>query len=50
MSDTSAGTTPVASRADVATESPERYAKQLVSHLGRKIEFTVDGQATTATT
>ena len=48
MSDTSAGTTPVASRADVATESPERYAKQLVSHLGRKIEFTVDGQATTA--
>lgn len=27
------------SRADVATDVPARYAKQLVSHLGRKLEF-----------
>ena len=27
------------SRADVATDVPARYAKQLVSHLGRKIDF-----------
>lgn len=27
------------SRADVATDRPARYAKQLVSHLGRKLEF-----------
>ena len=27
------------SRADVATDAPGRYAKQLLSHLGRKIEF-----------
>ncbi len=27
------------SRADVATDVPARYAKQLVSHLGRKVEF-----------
>ena len=25
--------------ADVATDSPERYAKQLASHLGRKAEI-----------
>ena len=41
---TSSGTAPspapaLASRADVATDVPERYAKQLVSHLGRKIAF-----------
>jgi uncharacterized protein len=35
-------------RADVSTDSPERYAKQLVSHLGRKVEFTVDGPTSTA--
>lgn len=36
------------SRADVATDRPERYAKQLVSHLGRKLEFTQDGPTATA--
>jgi hypothetical protein len=35
-------------RADVATDAPGRYAKQLVSHLGRRVEFTVDGAASTA--
>ena len=34
------------SRADVATGAPGRYAKQLISHLGRKVPFT--GDATTA--
>jgi hypothetical protein len=29
----------LASRADVATDAPARYAKQLLSHLGRKVEF-----------
>ncbi len=27
------------SRADVPTDVPARYAKQLVSHLGRRIDF-----------
>jgi len=35
-------------RADVQTEAPGRYAKQLVSHLGRKVAFDVDGPASTA--
>ncbi len=30
------------SRADVRTDAPARYAKQLVSHLGRKATFTQD--------
>jgi hypothetical protein len=29
--------------ADVVTEAPDRYAKQLVSHLGRKLTFAIDG-------
>ncbi len=37
MTDTRA--TRLTSRADVATETPARYAKQLLSHLGRKAEF-----------
>ena len=37
------------SRADVPTQAPERYAKQLVSHLGRKVEFVADGNTFTAT-
>ncbi len=37
------------SRADVATDAPARYAKQLVSHLGRKVEFVTDGPTSTAT-
>ena len=36
------------SRADVITDRPERYAKQLVPHLGRKLEFTQDGPTATA--
>ena len=35
-------------RADVPTDAPERYAKQLVSHLGRKTEFTTEGVNSTA--
>ncbi len=38
----------LSSRADVATASPARYAKQLVSHLGRKVEFVTDGDTHTA--
>ena len=34
--------TTLSSRADVRTEAPARYAKQLVSHLGRKVPFTED--------
>lgn len=37
------------SRADVGTDAPARYAKQLVSHLGRKLEFTTNGPTSTAT-
>ena len=35
-------------RADVTTSTPARYAKQLVAHLGRKLEFTTDGAISTA--
>jgi uncharacterized protein len=38
----------LSSRADVPTDAPERYAKQLVSHLGRKTEWTTDGAVSTA--
>jgi hypothetical protein len=38
----------ITSRADVATDAPARYAKQLVSHLGRKVDFAVDGDTSTA--
>jgi 3-hydroxyisobutyrate dehydrogenase-like beta-hydroxyacid dehydrogenase len=31
--------------AEVATDAPERYAKQLVSHLGRRLTWTTDGEA-----
>ena len=31
------------SQASVPTSTPARYAKQLVSHLGRKVDFTADG-------
>ena len=36
------------SRADVSTDRPARYVKQLVSHLGRKLDFTADGANSTA--
>ena len=39
----------IGSRADVATGAPARYAKQLVSHLGRKLVFTGDAVTTPAT-
>ena len=35
------------SRADVATASPQRYAKQLVSHLGHKVDVVTDGATST---
>ncbi len=37
------------SRADVLTDAPARFAKQLVSHLGRKVAFVTDGPTSTAT-
>ena len=40
--------TAVTSRADVSTDQPARYAKQLVSHLGRKLAFATDGATSTA--
>ena len=38
----------ITSRADVRTDAPARYAKQLVAHLGRKVDFAVDGATSTA--
>lgn len=35
------------SRATIATHTPERYAKQLRAHLGRRIDFTTEGTVTT---
>jgi hypothetical protein len=35
-------------RADVPTDAPARYAKQLVSHLGRRVEWTTEGPVSTA--
>ena len=40
-------TSPLRSRADVVTDAPARYAKQLVSHLGRKEPFVTDGATST---
>ncbi len=39
----------IGSRADVATGAPVRYAKQLISHLGRKVPFTGDATTSPAT-
>ena len=36
------------SHAVVLTDTPARYAKQLVSHLGRKVPFTTEGTTWTA--
>ncbi len=36
------------SRADIVTEAPERYAKQHVAHLGRRVDFRVEGGRSTA--
>jgi hypothetical protein len=38
----------LAARADVVTETPDRYAKQLVAHLGRRVEFTTEGATSSA--
>jgi hypothetical protein len=38
----------ISSRADVVTATPARYAKQLVSHLGRRLEWVTDGATSTA--
>ena len=45
---TPSATPRLASRADVRTDAPARYAKQLVSHLGRKVPFVEDGATWTA--
>jgi hypothetical protein len=42
-------TAPLRARADVATDAPKRYAKQLVSHLGRRVEWVTEGPVSTAT-
>jgi hypothetical protein len=39
---------PLTARADVRTDTPERYAKQLVAHLGHRLEFTTTGATSTA--
>jgi hypothetical protein len=39
----------IGSLAHVATDAPARYAKQLVSHLGRKLVFTGDAVTAPAT-
>jgi hypothetical protein len=36
------------SRADVSTDAPARYAKQLVSHLGRKLTWSTEGDTSSA--
>src|SRR3712207_7110266 len=42
------GMTVLTARADVPTETPERYAKQLVSHLGRRTSWVTDGHTSSA--
>jgi hypothetical protein len=42
--------TPLSSRADVPTDAPARYAKQLIAHLGRRIPFTDDADGGWTTT
>jgi uncharacterized protein len=39
---------PLTARADVPTDAPERYAKQLVSHLGRRTGWTTEGATSRA--
>ena len=40
--------TALTARADVATETPQRYAKQMLSHLGQRTSWTTDGDTSTA--
>lgn len=42
MNDTTSAAA-ITSRADVGTDQPARSAKQLLSHLGRKLDVTADG-------
>ena len=35
-------------RADVVTDQPQRYANQLVAHLGRKVEFSTEDATSSA--
>jgi hypothetical protein len=42
--------TTLSSHADVRTDAPARYAKQLVSHLGRKVPFTEESDGAWTTT
>ena len=39
---------PLTARAEVPTETPARYAKQLLSHLGRRTSWATDGDTSTA--
>src|SRR5436190_23773098 len=39
----------ITSTAHVTTDRPERLAKQLVTHLGRKVDFVTEGPTPTAT-
>jgi uncharacterized protein len=48
MTNTDRANSAITARADVVTDTPARYAKQLVAHLGRKVDFTVDGPTSTA--
>ena len=40
--------TVLSARADVPTETPGRYAKQLLSHLGQRVAWTTVGPTSTA--
>jgi hypothetical protein len=40
--------TALTARAVVSTATPARYAKQLLSHLGRRVTWTTDGDTSTA--
>jgi hypothetical protein len=40
--------TVLTARAQVRTGTPERYAKQLLSHLGRRTSWTTEGDTSTA--
>jgi hypothetical protein len=40
--------TALTARAVVPTATPDRYAKQLLSHLGRRVSWVTDGNTSTA--
>ena len=39
----------ITSRAEVPTDTPDRFAKQLIAHLGRKLDFATEGATSTTT-